>query len=404
MRRIVFLLAAAAAFLSCAKIPLIDTMPRWYSPGPRSRGGGYAAGRDSSARNTPAGKGVYIAALRFPEWASWRDGDFRGAEAVLFRDSVEIAHCAMGARPDPDRIRIIDGHLWTDVAGEGQTQVFCDGKHRLTIPDEELLKGFLIENDTILTLGQRPGGRGLCYRVNGQEVFSSGAGTVFGHFERDTSGTHFSYGISIRKGDAVTTEYHIMNGADEIATITPNKGGVIYDICVRDGTVYRSERRGESPSSLCLVIGDSYHSMDVSAGEDILSCRLIDYEGETMIKGSSMFGSLVRHWIRYKGGIRHQVISSQGVPDIYADAGKLAHLITNRDGRVMMAAIGEETISAQEDSLYLRIRSSSCADFRGGTFAAALSDTSGRKHRLFLNGRLVPLEFNGYFTSLKINQ
>ena len=70
----------------------------------------------------------------------------------------------------------------------------------------------------------------------------------------------------------------------------------------------------------------------------------------------------------------------------------------------MMAAIGEETISAQEDSLYLRIRNSSCADFRGGTFAAALSDTSGRKHRLFLNGRLVPLEFNGYFTSLKIIQ
>ena len=60
--------------------------------------------------------------------------------------------------------------------------------------------------------------------MNGREVFSSGAGTVFGHFERDTSGTHFSYGISIRKGDAVTTEYHIMNGADEIATITPNKG------------------------------------------------------------------------------------------------------------------------------------------------------------------------------------
>ncbi len=404
MRRIVFVLAATAALLSCTRIPLIDTMPRWYSPGPRSHGGGYAARQDSSARNTPARKGVYIAALRFPEWASWRDGDFRGAEAVLFRDSVEIAHCPMGALPDPDRMRIIDGHLWTDIAGNGETSVYCDGHHRLTIPDEELLKGFLIKNDTILTLGQRPGGRGLCYRVNGQEVFSSGAGTVFGRFERDSSGTHFAYGITIRKGDAVTTEYHIMNGADEIATVTPNKGGAIYDIRVRDGTAYRSERRGGSPSSLCLVIGESYHSMDVGSAEEIHQCKLLDCEGEMMIKGYSIMGSLIRHWIRSRDGLRYQVISSMGVPDIYLDSGKLAHLITNRDGRVTKVVIGDETISAPEDSLYLRIRSSSCADFRGGTFAAALSDTSGRKHRLFLDGRLVPLEFNGYFTSIKIIQ
>ena len=195
-----------------------------------------------------------------------------------------------------------------------------------------------------------------------------------------------------------------MNGADEISTITPNKGGVIYDIRVRDGTVYRSERRGESPSSLCLVIGESYHSMDVGSAEEIHQCKLVDCEGEMMIKGYSIMGSLIRHWIRSRDGLRYQVISSMGVPDIYLDSGKLAHLITNRDGRVTKVVIGDETISAPEDSLYLRIRSSSCADFRGGTFAAALSDTSGRKHRLFLDGRLVPLEFNGYFTSLKIIQ
>lgn len=402
MRRIVYTLAVAAAFLSCAKIPLIDIAPRSFARGPRSYGGGVRAAADSSAWNVPAGKGIYIAALRFPEWASWKDGDFRGAEAVLFRDSVEIASSSMGALPDPERIRIIDGHLWTDIASNGETAVFCDGRHRLTIPEEELLKGFLIENDTIRTLGQRPGGGGLCYRVNGEEVFSSGAGTVFGQFEKGPDGTYFAYGITIRKGDAVTTEYHIMNGADEIAVVTPNGGGAIYDIRVRDGTVYRSERRAEPPSSLCLVIGDSVHSLGVGAGEDIHQCKLIDLGGEMMVKGYTLSGNLIRHWIRYKGGIRHQVISSQGVPDIYADGDNLAYLITGRDGRVMMAEIGGENISALEDSLYLKIRSSSCADFLNGTFAAALSDTSGRKHRLFLNGRLIPIDFNGYFTSLKI--
>ena len=403
MRRIVYTLAAAAAIFSCTKIPLIDSMPRWYHRGPRSYGGSAAERKDSSAWTVPAGKGVYIAALRFPEWAAWRDGDFRGAEAVLFKDSVEIASCSVGARPDPERIRIIDGHLWTDIAGDGHTQVFCDGYHRLTIPDEELLKGFIVEKDTIRTLGQRPGGGGLCYRVNGCEVFSSGAGTVFGPFSSDSSGTHFVYGITIRKGDASTTEFHIMNGADELATVTPNKGGAIYDIRVRDGTVYRSERRGESPSSLCLVIGDSFHSMDVNATEDIHLCKLISLDGEMMIKGYSIVGNLIRHWIRYKGGIRHQVLSSMGVPDIYADGDNLAYLITNRDGRVTRIDVADKYFPA-DDSLFLKIRSSSCADYRNGRFAAALSDTSGRRHRIFLDGRMVPLEFNGFFTSLKINE
>ena len=397
-------MAAAAALLSCTKIPLIDTMPRWYSRGPRQYMGGVEKG-DSSAWIAPAGRGVYVAALRFPEWASWREGDFRGAEAVLFRDSVEIARCNLGARPDPDRIRIIDGHLWTDIAGDGQTQIFCDGNHRLTIPDEELLKGLIIEKDSIRTLGQRPGGGGLCYRVNAEEVFSSGSGTVFGQFSRDSSGTNFIYGISIRKGDSSTTEYHIMNGADEIKTVTPNSGGAIYDIRVRDGTVYRSERRGESPSSLCLVTGDSYHSMDVSSGEDIHLCKLLEDDGgQMMIKGYSLYDNLIIHWVRSRDGIRHQVVSSQGgVPEIYVDGDRVAHLITNRDGTVTKFQIDNELVPAG-DSLCLRISSSSCADYRNGVFAAALSDTSGLKHKIFLNGRMVPLEFNGYFTSLKIYQ
>lgn len=395
------MLAAAAAVLSCSEKPLLDSMPRWYSRSPRS----YAAsppGADSSAWNTPGKQGVYAAALCFPEWANWREGDFRGAEAVLFRDSVEVARCAMGTLPDPDRVRIIDGHLWTSISGNGETAVFCDGRHRLTFPGEELLKGLLIRGDTILTLGQRPGGAGLCYRENGKEVFSSGAGTILGTLYRDDGGTCFAWGITIRSGDAATTEYHIMRGADEIGIVNPNKDGAIYDIRVRDGTVYRSERRGESPSSLCLVIGDSCHSMNVGAQEDIHLCRLLDQGGEMMIKGYSLMPGNILHWVRTREGLRHLVTSTMGVPDIYPDGDNLAYLTTGREGRVTKAIVCGEEIPATEEGLYLKIRSSACADFRGGVFAAALSDTSGRQHRIFLDGELIPLEFNGYFTSLNI--
>lgn len=396
------MLAAAAAFLACKK-PLMDTTPRWYSRGPRSYMSGAAGAADSSAWKTPAKKGVYVAAVRFPEWADWKEGDFRGAEAVLFRDSIEIARCTMGARPDPDRIRIRDGHLWTDITSGGVTEIYCDGAHRLTIPDEELLKGFLIKNDTLHTLGQRPGGGGICYRINGEEVFSSGAGTVAGTMERDSIGLYYVYGITIRKGESAQTEYHIMNRADEIKTVTPNADGLIYDIRVRGGTVYRSERRNDNPSSLCLVIGDSFHSMNVSAGEDIRQCKLIELDGEMMIKGYTLSKNLLYYWIRARDGVRHQVVcSSSAVSDIYADDGRLAYILTNGDGSAAIIRVDNKDFRADQEGLCLRFPGSRCADYRDGFFAAALSDTSGLHHRLFLGDRLVPLEFNGYFTSLTI--
>ena len=149
--------------------------------------------------------------------------------------------------------------------------------------------------------------------------FSSGAGTVFGQMETGPGGTHFAYSITIRKGDAVTTEYHIMNGADEIATITPNKGGVIYDICVRDGTVYRSERRGESPSSLCLVIGDSYT------------------QGFVELLGSAFDTTVAYYYTHYAGMDYRQVIEENHITDV---------LFEQFSDRILFDIYGDDRLSA----------------------------------------------------------
>lgn len=390
-------LAALSAILSCKK-PLMDTMPRWYSRGPRSYMS-EPAGEDSSAWNIPGGKGVYIAAIRFPEWAKWREGDFRGAEAILIRDTVVVAKVQAGPRPEPGRIRILDGHLWTSIADGGTTELFCDGAHRLTIPEEELLKGLLLDSGSIHTLGQRPGGSGISYRIDGKEVFSSGTGTVTGEMTRDTSGTYFVYGIPIRKGDSATMEYHIMNGADEIRCVSPTENGTIYDIKVRDGTVYRSEKRGASASSLCLVVGDTYHSVNAGADESVHLCKLTETGGEMTIKGYSVQGNRKWHWIRSREGVMCRV-DTPGVQDFYVDGSAVAFVVNGKDGFVGSIHAGGAQYWIEEKRY--RLSSSACADFRGGVFAAALSDTSGREHRLFLDGQLVPMEFNGYFTELKI--
>ena len=374
-------------------------MPRWYSRGPRSYMGSAPEAQDSSALDMPAGSGVYLTAIRFPEWANWREGDFRGAEAVLFRDSAEVAKVSAGTRPDPERIRILDGRLWTDVADGGTTEIYCDGRHRLTIPGEELIKDIFTENGSVHTLGQRPGGSGLCYRVDGEEVFSSDAGSVTGGFSRDTSGTYFVYGIPIRKGESAKMEYHIMKGADEMKTIFPTEKGYIYDIRVRDGTVFRSERRDESPESLCLIMGDSFYSVDVSPVEEIHLCKLVETDGEMAIKGYSVQPNVTWHWIRSKDGVMYQVVTGS-VPDFYVCEGMKAYIINDHNGFVQNIYLDGRYYGVEEGRF--KIPSSKCADFRDGIFAAAISDASGQDHLLFIDGLFIPLQFNGYITSVKI--
>jgi len=405
MRR--FLVAAALALtaLSCQK-PLFDTPPRWLRERPRNNV--KLPEPDSSAMDLPPRPGVYVTAIRFPEWADWRSGDFREAEALLLRDSVIIATAPAGPRPDPDRIRQWDGHLWTDIADAGTTTIYKDGKEFLSFEGEELFRGFLIENGNIHTLGQRPGGGGLCYRINGEEVFSSSAGSVLGSpsdreweggaLTRDTTGVYFTYSIPVKKSGSLSYEYHVMKGADEIMCVSPSAGGgAIYDIRVRDGTVFRSERRNSGSQSLCLVMNDMFLSIDVGPEEDIHTCKLVRYKGEMAIKGYSDVDKPF-HWIRFRNG-NSITDSTPFIYDLYYD-GYMTAVVTVQGGLVSMI-LKDHRFHTVEPMKY-RMTSSRCADLKEGFFAVALSRAEGSNHMLSLNGEQVFIPFNGYFTSLKI--
>ena len=126
-----------------------------------------------------------------------------GSEAVLYADGKVIARAP--ADPDPERHRARQGHLWTDRIDGKETVIFRDGEELFRFPGEELLRGFLIKDGKVHTLGQRPGNGGICYRIDGREVFSAPAGRIVGSassphwdagaFSADSSGIYYAYGI-----------------------------------------------------------------------------------------------------------------------------------------------------------------------------------------------------------------
>ena len=139
--------------------------------------------------------------------------------------------------------------------------------------------------------------------------------------------------------------------------------------------------------------------MGVGQEESIHLCKLVEIDGEMMVKGYSTQANGTWHWIRSKDGVRYMV-TMQGVPDFYVSEGLRAHIVNDHNGLASLICVDGRFYGIEEGRF--KLASSRCADFRGGVFAAALSDSTGREHCLFLGGKLVPLEFNGYFTSLKI--
>ena len=407
MRRSVLFAALFWALISCQK-PLFDTLPAWYSGTRRAKVQAQEV-HDTSETVPPFGKAVYVTAIRFPDWAQWREGDFRGAQAVLFRDSVEIACAPAGSRPDADRLRQWDGHLWTDIADEGHTVIYKDGQAALTIPEEELFRGFLIENGNVHTLGQRPGGRGLCYRVNGEEVFSTPSGSALGSpsdrewpggaLMQDSTGVYYTYGIPLYSGSKVTMEYHTMKGPEEIKEVRETGTGAIYDIRVWNGTVFRSERRNASSQSLCMVMEDMYLAIDVWEGEQIHECKLVPSGGTIAIKGFSESESYNRmYWLRFRDG-NFITDSTNGTVDLWVD-GPYAAVVTLEDGFVSKI-LKDNRFHPVETGKYT-LTSSRCACLKDGFFAVALSNATGSSHLLSLDGRWVAMEFNGFFTSITI--
>jgi len=413
MRRLIGILACFLALAACQK-PLFDPTPRWMRMQDRFTHFPHAPEEETPDSLTLqlSSPGVFAVAVRFPEWADWREGDYRGAEAVLFKDSTELLSFPFRGDPAPDRICLLDGALWIDQTLEGrQTAVLRNGEMYLRYDGEEVLKGLLPLNGHLHTLGQRAGGKGLCYRIDGVAVFSSPVGNILGSREdrewpggalaADSSGVYYSYSIPVQKGEETQHEYRIMRGAELVQTLAAGLAHTVFDIRPFNGVLYRSECRTPYSWSLCLVMADTPISMNVGEGESVSRCRLVPYEGEMVMKGYStgLGGGKYTCWVRDHHGLRLTASSNNPVADLFMYQGSSAY-ITLDEGRVYQVFVGGVNTQAKPHTYLLK--SARCAVFQKGTLAMALSHATGTEHRLWVNGKIIPLTFNGYFAAIQI--
>lgn len=398
---------------ACQKEPLLPGTPRLLRmPDRFNRVVHTHVRKDTTEEEASGPPAVWITALEFPTWADWRSGDLRGADVVLYRDGVPVRRVSAGGNPDPERHRVRGGHLWTDCIDGRETVLLRDGEPLLRWPGEEVLMGFWEENGHVYTLGQRPGGQGFSFRRDGKEVFSDPSGVITGSLNdrewsggaltRDKPGLCYTYGIPIQGGSRAEWEYRVMCRDSCLKVIPKGTGNLTYDIRVWNGSIWRAERRTESPATLCLVQDNTYHSLGLSANATPGRIRLVPCMEEMAVKASGGHNNnRWTFWYRIRDKLILQINDNCEMADVWLEGGDYAS-ISLSEGRIYQIRHGNGSLLKGADAQPYRLTSPLCADLRDGVFRAALSSAEGDRHLILSDEGAIPLTFNGYFTSLRV--
>ncbi len=395
----IFLLSALV--LSCQK-PLFETPPRSEPSGNGSRRDSIGI-LDPDAPEPPPD--FYATALCF--------GEGEPAQVVLFKNGEEVLRVPVSGHPEPERHRLLNGHLWTDTCDGTEVVISRDGEERFRYPGDELFRGFLEVKGKLYTLGQRQGKEGFSFRVNGEERFSAPTGTILGGpedneweggaFSQDTSGVYYTYGIPLWKGEELLWEYRVMQEDQVYKTLPAGSADAIYDIRVHNGIVYRSELRSSIRNTFCLVKDETYQAVELSATEVPHYWKLTTVNGQILLKGYStgiLGGKEYSYWLRTPSEVPFIVTDNQPIREMVTDGEHVAYLVENTDGLVRAAYLDKAGITFTSDRY--RLPSSRCIQLKKGVLGLALSSPDGQKHLLIRDREVQALQFNGYFTSVQI--
>jgi hypothetical protein len=332
---------------------------------------------------------------------------------VLFKNGEEVLRVPVSGHPEPERHRLLNGHLWTDTCDGTEVVISRDGEERFRYPGDELFRGFLEVKGKLYTLGQRQGKEGFSFRVNGEERFSAPTGTILGGpedneweggaFSQDTSGVYYTYGIPLWKGEELLWEYRVMQEDQVYKTLPAGSADAIYDIRVHNGIVYRSELRSSIRNTFCLVKDETYQAVELSATEVPHYWKLTTVNGRILLKGYStgiLGGKEYSYWLRTPSEVPFIVTDNQPIRDMVTDGEHLAYLVENTDGLVRAAYLDKAGITFTSDRY--RLPSSRCIQLKKGVLGLALSSPDGQKHLLIRDREVQALQFNGYFTSVQI--
>ena len=388
-----FALLAAA----CIREPLFPGTPRSsHEPG----NGRLRA--DTSATATP-GEHVYLTAVRFPDGYAW-DLDTCAVDGEvwidLYRDGERVLSIPAGESVHPDMHRYVGGHLYSDYSTADETVISRDGTELFRFEGREALRGFLVREDGVHTLGQDRDGDGFTYRIDGRTVYRSETGEVLGSLD----GTGAPGGALTESGEDVFytcclpsergREYHVMRNAERFRTFPIGDG--TRGILVVDGKVSRVQSK--SRSTVLEMDGKAF-PLGLNGGESCLWCRMAAWEDDVLALICAQSVSGKRYFLQSAGGKKFTPPSVETVSDLLCDGKRMGWTVTDGKGGLLRVRWSDGGVTEGTGGYLACGR---CALVRDGHLFLALTGRDGAPNRFQEDDAHVDIPFNGYFTGVTV--
>ncbi len=355
---------------------------------------------------------IYVTGVDFPIGYDWRRDTSYGnvrSSIVLFANGKKIKSIPVGDEyligPEPDRHRLVEDKIYTDFSFSGETIIKRDAEEVFRYKGEETIKGFMVYENNVYTLGKRLDGTGFTFRKSGELIFEGKNGEILGNIcDKPTSNGAIFYDNGIcfiycrldwKEGKPEKKWFIVRDGNEKEIEITGDYN--ILDICVIRGEICYVYNRSENLTM--NIAGRKFKLKGVFAGKNT-ECRFVISDDNIYLLCNMRWSKNVSQTtvLNHFGEI---VFSSGGhAIYLYAENDKYAcPFIDDDSGRVKIYL--NERLYAVNNNLYML--SKNCAKLSGGKFYVAFT-SSDRGHYPFLwrDGSGQTIKLNGYLTSLEV--
>ncbi len=398
MRKLIGTLGLALLAAACIRDPLFPGTSRSsHEPG---------AGRrtDSTGTDTrPPEEHVWLTAVRFPDGFAW-DLDTCAVDGEvwidLYRDGEMVRSQPAGASVHPDMHRYTGGHLYTDWSTDTETVLSRDGAELFRFEGREAIRGFLVREDGIHTLGQDRDGSGFTYRIDGRTLYRSETGAVLGGLDAPgaAGGALTEFGEDVFYVCCLPSErgkeYHVMRNAERYQSFPTSEWTL--DVLFSGGKVSRVLSK---PRSLVLEVDGKETRLPLNGREVCLWSRLAAWEEDVVALVCAQAAGAKRFFLQTAGGKTFTPFSGETVSDVLSDGERMGWTVTDGRGDLLRVRWSDGGVTEGTGGFLVSGR---CALLRGGRLFLALTGRDGAPNRLQEDGVHTDFPFNGYFTSVTV--
>ena len=334
---------------------------------------------------------LLLCGVQIPPGYDWQIDTAIGlaqGKVVLYRDMKQALSIPTGynehVSTDPDSHHLIGGHLYTEFSTSDHTFIKRDGEQLLDYDGREYLYGLLERGSDIYTLASRRSGFGFTCRKNGEIIFDSPGGFIFGSFQdstypetgalyEDAGKICFSY-KEYRWGSSACV---YKEGQRSLVNVEGNLD--LQDVRMHGGDIVAV---GISPAGHAYLVTRGCSTM-LGGGGFWDSCRLLCSDRDIYIAGN----------VSDSSGIRVRSVIMNAADGVIKEE-------RNGDARAFCDGSGV-WLEPMEYAGYFCFSKGCLCSFAGDWYKA-LTPKNGCCPILMKNGEMREIEMNGYLTGVEM--